>query len=254
MKSKSGSLLLRGLLLALMISGLGCSCHVQQLQPSQEDVAHICQRVPDKAKNNVHIFLLQGNDYLDCSDLKKLKGYLHGLGFNQVWYGHSHHASAFAKTIREHFYHDPEARFVLIGNGWGAVKARDLASELKEEGIYFELLVYLGGVMMQDGLRDRPENVVRVRHILGWGWCFDGHFLNEAENLVLPVHHSALPTHAKTKELLAFDLGCIAGTIPVEVPMPTLELPQGIRPSKELPLPEKETSEEWNFLQPTAAK
>lgn len=252
---RTAKALLHRLMLSLLLFPLGlggCSLHWNNVAPVPKDLAHVCHSVPQEGKKHVYVFLIQGEDVLDCANLKGLKKYLHTIGFSKVWFGQWYHASHFEKVIREKFYHDGMARFVVIGQGTGAKHARDIAANVASEGIYFDLMVYLGGTSLIHGSGDRPKNAVRVVNIVGGKAVLKGAIIDGAENIIhRKAHHLQLATHSETTKLLCMELTRIAGSIPVKVPLPVLPAPQGIRHPAPEPVDDKRDA--WDFLKPVPA-
>src|SRR6266851_2758689 len=202
-----------------LLCGPGCqSCFHAIEQPVKEHV--VCRDcLSSCGRNHVYIFFIHGLDPLDCSNLGGVRDYVQSLGFIKTYYGQLYHKAYFEKEVRRIHREDPDAHFVLIGFSFGANMARDLTRAVKSDGVFIDLLVYLGGNTLENRPEDKPENAGHIVNILATGWIWNGDHLDGATNLNYDdVWHFGSPAHMKTLQVLADELAAIAGRVPVAEP------------------------------------
>jgi hypothetical protein len=251
--------------LALLGTSLcgGCLTFVHPVgTPPHEDV-QTCESIPQACKNRVHVFLVQGLDPLDLSNLEGVCDYLNSLGFIKTHFGLPFHTFFFEKEIRRIHAEEPTSRFVILGFSYGAPLARDLTCSLVEVGVQVDLLVYVDGVCLHQPPLDHPANALRVVSILSNVRGKEAQ-LEHAENISYPdVWHFGTPTHPQTLKMLVRELSVVALGVPIIEVMPPLgpaELVPPGRPalpilpppqpaSPKLPAPTP-TDTTWNFLHP----
>ena len=149
-----GSFLLAGTL------GMGSGC-VSTLNPIDRPVAEqlmSCQAVPPCCKDHVYIFLINGLDPINATNLTGVRDYMHDIGFQKTYYGQLFHTRTYVEEIRRLSAADPDARFVLLGFSFGANMVRNIANAVKDDKIQIDLLVYCGGNTLKNVPADRPEN------------------------------------------------------------------------------------------------
>jgi hypothetical protein len=237
--------------------GQGCLSFVHSLDlPPKEQLAQ-AETIPAPSRNHVHVFLIHGMDPLDLANLNGLTEYIQQLGYIKTHYGQLYHLWEFKKEMRRVHEQDPQARFVLIGFSFGANMVRELANAVKDEPILIDLLIYLGGNTLENTPETQPDHVVHIVNILAAGCIWNGTTMDRADNLHFTnVWHFGSPTHPRTRELLARELGVVAARVPYvekappplpreledEIPMPRRVTPDQVRQmSSELP-------SEWGFL------
>jgi hypothetical protein len=241
--------------LGLMATSSGCMSFLHPVDPNARQNAQFCMDLPEYSRSHVYIFLIHGLDPFDYADLRGVRDYLNGLGFNKVYYGQLYHTLFFEKEIARLHREEPEAHFVVIGFSVGASMARDVALAAKEKGVPIDLLVYLCGTALFEGDRERPENVHRVVSILPQvQWNADS-FPEDVETIrESGIWHFAAPTHPRTLETLAHEIAAVAGTVPVPAPPAAVGSP-GV--DKE-PAPRraqgnvKTNPDAWDFLKPVS--
>lgn len=253
-----GALMLAALCLA---SGQGCLCFVHSLDMPPKEQLVVGEQIPAPSRSHVHIFLMQGLDPLDLANINGLTEYIHQLGYNKTHYGQFFHQWSFRKEMRNIHKQEPEARFVVLGFSLGSLMACDLANAVKEDGISIDLLVYLGGFILENNPRTQPENAGHIANILTAGYVIKGPQMNRADNIrCTNVWHFGLPTHPQTRELLARELAVVAARVPYvekvpplppeledEIPRPRRLTPEQLRRmSPQLPT-------EWSFLDSRSA-
>jgi thioesterase domain-containing protein len=176
-------------------------------------------------------------------------------------YGQLFHVWEFKKEIRRIHKSDPQARFVLIGFSFGANMAREVANEVRDDGIVIDLLVYLGGNTLENDQKTQPENVIHIVNILAVGCIWNGAQLDRAENMQYDnVLHFGSPTHPRTREMLMRELSVVASRVPFSDRTPPLspqweqEIPQPRRVTPEqMQQMSSQMSSEWTFLNPRSA-
>jgi hypothetical protein len=235
------------LLAASALSG-GCLsfCHSTGQPPPEQSSA--CHAVPPGCRNHVYVFFIQGIDPLSVSNLEGVRDYVQALGFIKTYYGYLYHAGTIAKEIRRLHGEDEQAHFVLIGYNLGANRVRDVANAVRSDGIFVDLIVYLGGHTMEKVPEMKPENVGHVVNILTKDWLGDGPVLNDATNVTYTdVSFFGAPTHHYTLETLAHELTAIAEMVPVVELLPTP--PVELAPVPKMPRASA-PRDEWDFLKP----
>jgi hypothetical protein len=199
--------------------------------------------------------MIHGMDPFDWANLSGVRAYLHQMGFNNTYYGQLYHTPFFCKEIRRIHQEDPEARFVLIGFSFGANMVRNVAQDVKEEGIDIALLFYLGGNTLENTLQDQPENAHRLVNVLAHGYIWNGAQFDNGENINLEdVWHFGSPTHPRTIEVLTQDLIDIAWSVPIIEPVkPDDKSTPDAEPTPRPVMPRAEAEPKgWEFLKPVS--
>ncbi|MCS7167311.1 MAG: hypothetical protein NZ914_06735 [Gemmatales bacterium] len=204
-----------------LLGGLDGVANVSAQDAANE--AEFARQLPAQAKQHVYIFFLNGLDPFEFAQLSALRDYCRDLGFQRCWFGQFYHRWYFQQVIEEIWQEDAEARLVLVGFSAGAIAARDLAHALKRANIPVDLLMYIGGAILTNSPRSRPENVRRLIHIRANELVFRGWAIEGADNVKCEdVWHFGAPTHPETRRRLAEALAEIAGQVPVPQPAPTV--------------------------------
>lgn len=244
------------LALSGLATGPGCLSFVHSLDgPPKEQVA-LGEKIPAPSRGHVHIFLLHGLDPLDMANLNGLTEYIQKEGYTKTHYGQFYHLWEFKKEMRRIHKEEPKTRFVVIGFSLGSFIAQELVNAVKKDNIPIDLLVYVGGFILDNTPRSQPENVARVVNILSAGYLIKGPKMDRADNIRCPnVWHFGLPTHTKTREMLARELAVVAARVPYVEKVPPLspELEEDIpRPrrlsSDQLRQMSSQLPSEWSFL------
>jgi pimeloyl-ACP methyl ester carboxylesterase len=201
--------------------GLGFLHPLPALEP---DVNQVCRSLPQRDKDHVYVFLINGLDPLYLANLNGLCAYLRALGFAQAEVGQMTSSSAFRDKIRQVRLSDPQARIALIGFSAGAYFAQGAVQTLKNENISIDLLIYIGADMIREGERAQPANVQRVVNITGHGFLlsgydlfFNGTALPGARNVRLPARHFALPSRPETLQIVVEELVALIYQDPIPV-------------------------------------
>ncbi len=249
--------LLGSCLVAASVTTLGgCLSFCHPIQPPATELVQPCQALPDCCRGQVYIFLINGLDPLDLTNLTGVRDHLQALGFRKTYYGQLYHTAYFEKEIRRIHQEEPEARFVLLGFSLGANMVRNIAHHVKSEGIDIDLLIYCGGNTLENIPEDRPENAHRIVNILASGCIWNGAWLDGAENVhAVDVFHFGTPSHPRTLEILDRELAVVATAVPIiheaeTAPSPTLEEAPTPRPVKAQASARRD---EWDFLKPDTA-
>jgi hypothetical protein len=232
-------------LAALLFAAPGCLCCLHPVDPPKREMLEPCAAAPRECRGHVYFFLVHGADPLDAANLEGLRDWVQSLGFPKTYYGQMYHASYFEGEIKRLHREDPDARFVLMGFSLGANKVRDIAQEVKADGVTVDLLVYCGGNSLANVPDNTPDNCLKVVHILTqYGSDWMGVPLDGAENArVTDVFHFGSPTHLHTRETLARELAVVAARVPVTEPAAAEGTPA---PRADGP------RDDWDFLKPAS--
>jgi hypothetical protein len=181
-------------------------------------------QVPAPVKDHVFVYFVNGFDPLYVGNFKGLCQYVKTLGFRHAYCGEMSQTRLFREHMRKVHAHDPAAQFVLVGYSAGANSVRDLAHELKQDGIPVALLAYVGGDTIRNVSYSRPENAERVLNLtshglklLGGDLFFKGSDLDGATNRRLDTRHMLLPSRKETAELLGQQLLVLCQPIQPEI-------------------------------------
>ncbi len=233
-KARARRWLSRGLVALVLMTGPGCLSFLHPIDPPVNDHVACCKSLSSCCRNHVYIFFIHGLDPLDYANLSGVRDYVQSLGFIKTYYGQLYHTHYFEKELRRIHEEDCDARFVLVGFSFGANMVRNVAQAVKSDGIFIDLLVYLGGNTLENRPKDRPENVGHIVNILATGCIWNGDHLDDATNLNYDdVWHFGSPSHLQTLQVLAEQLAIVAGRVPVAEPEAAAT---------------EEASGEWDFL------
>jgi hypothetical protein len=227
-------------LAAALVAAPGCLSFLHPVDPPKRELAEPCAALPRCCRGHVYFFLVHGADPFDAANLGGLNDWVRSLGFPKTYYGQMYHYLYFEGEIRRIHHEDPDARFVLMGFSLGANMVRNIARDVKDEGVTIDLMVYCGGNSLANDPYNRPENVLQVAHILTqYGSDWMGTQIDGADNArVTDVFHFGSPTHLYTREMLARELAVVASRVPVSAGE------SGAAPPAEGP------RDEWDFLKP----
>jgi hypothetical protein len=248
---------MRLLFAACTLAASGCLGFLHPVQPDATGAALMasCQELPNACREHVYIFMIHGLDPFDYANLSGVREYLHQLGFNKTYYSQVYGRSEMEPVLLQIHAEDAQARFVVIGFSMGATQARDLTHFAGDNGIHVDLLVYMGGNMLENVPADRPENTTQIINILAHGYIFNGAQFDGALNMAEEdVYHFGSPTHPKTLEVLTRELTELAASVPVlehiNLPATTAlndePTPRATKTAQTAP------ADEWDFLKPVS--
>jgi hypothetical protein len=233
--------------LCLLIASLaGCStCHYRA-----QDIALSSDRCPEAPacqRMRVHAILVKGFDPLDCAGVNRLSDALIESGFAKVYRIENHHAGLIGQEIERIVCEQPEARFVVVGSGSGAVLARHIVGRLSAAGHSVDALVeiapvhpgYLGHYSVPDSVRHRVigrlgtfwapagcRTEYRMISSLGhWSTCSNSLVVDLVrEELVMSAQNVEMPDDSSTVTLPIHDQPAPRpGTLPPESSALSLE-------------------------------
>ncbi len=241
--------------LTFLFFGMGCLSSFHPVRPPH-DWAEAPPPMPPRAcQDHVYVFFVHGLDPLDYANLNGLRKFVHDLGYTRTYFGQVYHGPHFEKEIRQIHGNDEQARFVLIGFSAGANVVRNIANDVADDGVYIDLLVYLGGNTLEDEDRNRPANVGKVLHVLCSGYIWKGYDITGVENIRYPDKwHFDSPTHPETLRRLAEELlevcGRVTVTVPVESEQPEIApMPRPVSQARKASV----VPPDWDLLKPRAA-
>lgn len=230
--------------LGLLLSSAGCvSCGHEACQRVIE-AGPTCPE-PQGDRRHVYAFLVNGMTPTGCLEELRLK--LAECGYEKVTRGELCHSWWMWREMKRIRCSDPEARFVLVGYGFGSTAAAGLARDAAREGLPVDTVVLIDPA----GLKD-PSSCAERTVIIRSG----GELVEDEDGGCVRIArcgHFALPTHERTVQTIAAILGDAATRV-VHAPEAAdwYYLPEGAPPPRDYRLP-KELPEEWNFLHESSA-
>ncbi len=231
------------------LAAAGCLSLLHPVQAPPPEKVQVLG-LPQECRHHLYIFIVHGIDPLDYANLSGVRDYLNGLGYIKTYQGQIYHVWHFTKEIRRIHEEDPRARFALVGFGFGAHVAREMADAVQADNVFIDLLVYISGNTLKCSPGERPDNVAKLIHILPRAEADMGDPIDVADDLEFTdTHASGAPTHAKTLEILARELGAAATRVPLVLNAPPPPLPEESptpRPVKTIPA--DGPRDEWDLL------
>jgi hypothetical protein len=162
---------------------------------------------------HTYVIFVNGVDPVNLGNLYGLCSFVKSYGYPQTYFGQMYHGNYFLAKIRQIHHDDPYARFVLVGFSGGTYVIRNITNTLRSDGIYIDLLVYVGGDMINNTDYSQPDNALRILNVTGYGFClsggnlfFNGDNLDRATNVRIPIYHFGLPSHRDTIQWLLHEL------------------------------------------------
>jgi hypothetical protein len=222
---------------SLLAAG-GCTSCGHDSCPKAVDAGPFCP-VPNCDRKHVYTFLINGLTPSPCLDELRLK--IAERGFEKVGYGELCHTWWLWNEMKRIHNCDPEARFVLVGYGFGSKAAVGLARDASAAGWPVDAVVLLdpAGVKEWDGVAERTL-VIRSGQPVA---------TDETGRCVrVPGGHFTLPKQPETVDALAVVLAETASRVE-HVPfddVPMFWHPDAPAP-RDFTLPEG-TPNEWRFL------
>lgn len=162
---------------------------------------------------HTYVFFFNGVDPANLGNMYGLCCFVKSYGFPQTYFGQMYDGNYYLKKIRQIHQDDPQAHFVLVGFSGGTYVIRNIANTVKDEGIWVDLLVYIGGDMIYNNAYSQPDNAAHILNVTGYGFCltggnlfFNGDNLDRALNVRIPIRHFGLPSHRDTITNLLHEL------------------------------------------------
>jgi hypothetical protein len=162
--------------------------------------------LPAGCRNGVYFFLV--GDFHPCHDLEQLRGKLLEAGYIKVYCGNRIHLWHFASELKKVHEANPEARFVIVGQGAAAPAARELASRASQVGAPLDLFVYLDEVK-------EPSPVPAQQVIAIHGENDADSTGTDAEYAIPGVGYKGAAGHVQTLKILLEYLNPIALRVPL---------------------------------------
>ena len=223
--------------LGSLMAGSGCISCGHESCPKAVDAGPFCE-APQCDRKHVYTFLINGLTPTSCLDELRLK--IAECGFEKVGSAELCHTWWVWREMNRIRACDAEARFVLVGYGFGCKSAVGLARDASTAGWPVDAVVLLdpAGVKEWDGCADRML-VIRSGH---------GPESEGGRCTRVACNHFALPKQVETADALAAVLAETASRV---VHAPVDDVPMFWHPDAPAPrdytLPEG-TSDEWRFL------
>lgn len=222
--------------IGLLLAATGCISCGHEACPKAIEAGPHCD-VPQCDRRHVYAVLINGLTPSPCLEELRLK--LAESGFEKTFRAELCHTGWLWREMKRVQKCDPEARFVLIGYGFGCGSAVGIAKDAAREGLTVDALVLLdpAGVKDWDG---SAERVVVIRSGLvseGDGPC-----------VRVACGHFALPKQSETVDAIAVVLSETASRVelPAFEEAPLFWHPDA-PPPRDYTLPEG-MPEEWQFL------
>ncbi|HMP02374.1 MAG TPA: hypothetical protein PKC45_07735 [Gemmatales bacterium] len=148
----------------------------------------------------IHIFILHGLDPFDLAGLKELRSYLAQQSVAEVKLFQFFQTGAVRECVLQARQADPTAQMAIIGFSAGTLTARRLVHSLHDgDQIDVDLLIYLGGELLDDSPYSRPTFIGEVVHILPDNYVVKGETIEGAVNYrVLGAGHFGAPMNPAT--------------------------------------------------------
>lgn len=227
--------------LGLLLTGTGCvTCGHDACKPVLEAGPYSEAAVGER--RHVYVFLVNGLIPSGTSGLEGLRLKLAERGYEKVYRGELCHTWWLWSEMKRVRGCDPDARFVLVGYGFGCGPAIGLANDAAERNIPIDSVVLLDPAGTKANCRQAGQTLV-IRS--GLGSLEDA----AAEGIsVAGSGHFSLPTHARTVDAIAAALSESAARVEHPLVAEEAELRFEGAPSREQPMVPPGTSQEWLFL------
>lgn len=151
---------------AFFLGLAGCAtCHHGAGDRALEEAR--CPEVSACQRMKVYAILVKGFDPLDLAGAESLREGLIERGFPKVFRIECHHAAFIEKEAARILCEQPDARFVIVGSGSGAMLARALANKLPSVDAVVEIAPVLPSLLGQYNLNANVRHVVIGRVGLG---------------------------------------------------------------------------------------
>ena len=227
--------------LGLLLAGSGCvSCGHDVCKPALE--AGPYSEAPTCDRRHVYAFLINGLTPCGPSGLDGLRLKLAERGFEKVYRGEVCHTVWMGREMKRVRNCDPEARFVIVGYGFGCGSAAGLARDAARDGFPVDAVVFLDPTGVKE-CRDAGQTMVIRSGIESPAE------LDSKGVCVSTGGHFTLPTHERTVGAIAALMSESAARI--EHPLIVNEsflLYEDAPPPRVTPTVAPNTPEEWLFL------
>jgi hypothetical protein len=221
--------------------------HLDDAPPPPPPPPVPCASVHPACKSHVYVFLINGCDPLDCTNMTGLRDWLNAIGFIKTCYGQIYHLEWMSSELHRAYHEAPNARFVVLAYGMGARYANELLASGVEEPVPIDLVIYFEASKVQPP----PKNVERVITISAGSLVNKGEGMEGATNLTWEnVKPSGTPTAQQTLDLLVHELTEIAVRVPVVSPWRAADPDQLPKPRPLMPRADEEPKNEGTFLDP----
>jgi hypothetical protein len=133
-------------IIALSIGLAGCTtCHHRAGDLALE--GERCPEAEASQRTKVHAIIVKGFDPLDLAGAETLVETLVESGFPKIYRIESHHAGFIEREARRVLRDRPDARFVIVGSGSGAMLARHLACRIASYGGSVDAIIEVAPVL-----------------------------------------------------------------------------------------------------------
>jgi hypothetical protein len=130
---------------AITMGLTGCTtCHYRAGDLALE--GERCPAVAACQRTKVRAIIVKGFDPLDLAGAESLVESLVESGFPKTYRIESHHAAFIEREARRVLSEQPDARFVIVGSGTGAMLARHLACRFSSLGASVDALIEIAPV------------------------------------------------------------------------------------------------------------
>jgi hypothetical protein len=223
--------------LGLLLGSTGCiSCGHEACPKAIAAGPYLDTPLGDR--RHVYTFLING--FTPSTALEDLRCKLAERGFEKTYRGELCHAWWFWSEMKRLHKCDPEAKFVLVGYGFGCSPVAGMAQDAQAAGLPVDAVVFIDPAGVKD-MRGVAERTLIIR--AGYDGGGDTGCLR-----VAGCGHFSLPTCEKTVEAIAVVLTETAARV---VHQPAAEegiiWPSDAPPPRDFTLPPG-VSDEWHFL------
>lgn len=119
---------------------------------------------PAPIRQQVYLFIMNGDDLLELSGLMKLRDELTSAGFPKVYYAQKEDRHWYRREMARLHRDEPDARFVMLSYGSAAERMLALATVALQEQQPLDAVLFLEPSGIEGNLRDAlPTTTVTVR-------------------------------------------------------------------------------------------
>jgi hypothetical protein len=236
---------------AALVAGVGCvNCrHTGYQEALCPDVA---EPFPPPVRNQVFLFMMNGNDPLQCADLMLLRDRLCAAGYPMVYYAQRADKNWYFREMRRVARDNPGARLLLLGFSGAAREVAALAFDAARDELPIDAVIFLDPVGVNGDLAGTlPYHTVAIR---SHNWRGSPGLQTSEVVTSDQKGHYSLPNNPATVDVLVRLLTEAAGRVELPPPagLPSLPLrdkpdptPRGIDPATLA-----YTLDAWDFLKP----